>query len=308
MRMRWALTAVFVAVAWACAASAEETPGPQTVEDAYPGLVNGALASATVGDLPDGVVLDMGDARITRAQVQAVVDGAADDLKEQLGKNRLYLVQEMATKKLLLRAAQEWASKEGIDLKGRSEPQAIAAYLHARVADLAVTDAEVAEFYAGNTEMFDGAGLDELKGALKQYLVKEKRQDATDEHVRSLAGIYGVVISRAWLTQQAVAATDNPVDKARQSGLPTLVDFGAEGCRPCDMLAPILEELKTKYAGKVNVVFVHVQKEPVLAARYGIRSIPVQVFYDRDGREVFRHTGFIAQEKIEEKFGEMAAE
>ena len=107
------------------------------------------------------------------------------------------------------------------------------------------------------------------------------------------------------MKEQAALAKDNLVDKARASGLPSMVDFGASGCQPCEMMAPILETLKKKYAGKVNVEFVHVRDEQVLASRYGIQSIPVQVFFDKDGKEVFRHVGFFPQDEIEKKLAEM---
>jgi len=95
------------------------------------------------------------------------------------------------------------------------------------------------------------------------------------------------------------------VGKARSSGKPSLVDFGSKGCGPCDMMAPILATLSKKYDGKANVLFVHVGEEQILASRYGIQSIPVQVFFDKDGREVFRHVGFFPQEEIEKKLAEM---
>ena len=74
------------------------------------------------------------------------------------------------------------------------------------------------------------------------------------------------------------------------------------------MMAPILKDLEAKYAGKANVVFVHVRDNPVLAARYGIRSIPVQVFFDAKGKEVHRHSGFLAQEALEQQLAEMGAQ
>ena len=98
---------------------------------------------------------------------------------------------------------------------------------------------------------------------------------------------------------------DNPVDKARASGKPSMVDFGRDGCRPCDMMAPILETLKKDYEGKAEILFVHVGEEQILAARYDVRSIPVQVFFDKDGKEVFRHTGFFPQDEIEKKLAKM---
>ena len=91
-------------------------------------------------------------------------------------------------------------------------------------------------------------------------------------------------------------------------GYNTLVDFGADGCKPCEMMEPILATLKKKYKGKANVVFVHVREHQMLATRYGIQSIPVQIFFDKNGKEVFRHVGFFAQEEIEEKLEELGVQ
>ena len=113
------------------------------------------------------------------------------------------------------------------------------------------------------------------------------------------------MLAAGWTQEQAKLAMDNPVDKARASGKPSLVDFGSTGCRPCDMMAPILKTLEEKYKEKANVVFVHVREEQILASRYGISSIPVQIFFDKDGKEVFRHTGFYPQEEVEKKMAEI---
>lgn len=115
-------------------------------------------------------------------------------------------------------------------------------------------------------------------------------------------------MAASWVKEQAVLAQDNQVDKVRVSKKPSLVDFGADGCQPCDMMTPVLASLRDKYAGKLNVLFVHVQTEQILAARYGIQSIPVQIFFDKNGKEVFRHTGFFPQNEIENKLSEMGVE
>ena len=76
--------------------------------------------------------------------------------------------------------------------------------------------------------------------------------------------------------------------------LPTVVDFGATGCIPCKMMAPILERLKRDLAGRVHIVFVDVYEEAELVAKHGIRTIPTQVFLDADGKELTRHEGFMS--------------
>ncbi|MHC4591390.1 MAG: thioredoxin family protein [Planctomycetota bacterium] len=288
-------------------AFAGDQQGPVTVEAAYPGLLSGVLASAALADLPPGVLLRIEEDDTTQAALEEIIAGSAENIREQLRKNSIFVLREVATRKLLLRAAQDAAAETQQDLAGQAEPQIISDYLQAQVADVTISDDEVLGFYRNNEDMFGGATLDEVRATLGQYLTKKKRQEAVDRHIQGLGGAYNAVVSASWFAEQAVLARDNPVDKARASGRPTLVDFGAEGCRPCDMMAPILERFKHEYAGKANVIFVHVQHDQVLATRYGIRSIPVQVFFDAEGREVFRHTGFFGREEIQEKLAELGA-
>jgi len=93
-----------------------------------------------------------------------------------------------------------------------------------------------------------------------------------------------------------------PAPPAAAAVLPRLVDLGATKCIPCKRMAPILEALKVDYAGTVDVQFIDVWQNPQAGTPYGIRLIPTQVFFDRKGRERFRHEGFFAREEIERIF------
>ncbi|HUW60059.1 MAG TPA: organomercurial lyase [Candidatus Bathyarchaeia archaeon] len=110
----------------------------------------------------------------------------------------------------------------------------------------------------------------------------------------------------------APAAQDAPKPAApKPQVLPRLVDLGADKCIPCKMMAPILEELKKEYAGRFDVEFIDVWKNPPAAKEYGIRSIPTQVFFDASGKELFRHVGFFGKDEILGKwreFGVLPAE
>lgn len=104
------------------------------------------------------------------------------------------------------------------------------------------------------------------------------------------------------------AATNAPAALPEKKGLPKLLDLGAGKCIPCKMMAPILEQMKTEYAGTLEVEFIDVWKNPDAAKQYGIEVIPTQIFYDATGKELFRHIGFFAKEDILAKWKELGVD
>ena len=94
---------------------------------------------------------------------------------------------------------------------------------------------------------------------------------------------------------------------AAEQKIPKLVDLGAHQCIPCKLMAPILEQLTKEYAGVFAVEFIDVwQKENAEKAKaYGIEQIPTQVFLDAEGKELWRHVGFISREDILKKWSEL---
>jgi len=300
----WICVGLVLVVA-AGAAEQKADKSNKTVESLYPGLASGVLTFAHLSELSTGVLLRADTVEIASAELEKELASAPANVQAQMKKNAFFLLENMAAKKLLLRLAGKKEGSAKADSGGQSDSKIIQAYLEGIVASIQVTDTEVKEFYEVNKDMWGGATLEQVKADLKNYVLQEKRQKAVHEHVRTLGKRMAIEVSAPWVAQQAILAKDNPVDKARGSGIPSLVDFGASGCRPCDMMTPILAALKKQYEGKANVLFVHVQEEQVLAARYGIESIPVQVFFDKNGEEVLRHTGFFPQNEIEKKLSEM---
>jgi thioredoxin 1 len=71
------------------------------------------------------------------------------------------------------------------------------------------------------------------------------------------------------------------------------------------MMQPILAELRQEFTGKLQVDFVDVWKNPAEGDKYRVQIIPTQVFFDRKGKEVFRHVGFFPKEQIIAKFKEL---
>ncbi|HUV03589.1 MAG TPA: thioredoxin family protein [Armatimonadota bacterium] len=289
---------------WSLNAIAAPTAGPQHVKDTYPGLASGALASAKLAVLPAGVLLRSGTVKITRKELDAEIAKYPKPIRDQLKNNAFFVLEQLATNDLLTVEARSWA-KQNNRKPEDDRNELIKAYFDALNANVVVTDQELKSFYEDNKDMMGATTFDQVRDQLKAYLLDEKRQEAVDARIKGMGERLPIEISKAWVARQYILAMNNPVDKARKSGKPTLVDFGASGCRPCDMMTPILDSLRKEYAGKVNVMFIHVGKEQVLAARYGIQSIPVQVFFDKQGKEVFRHVGFFPKDQVVAKLREL---
>ena len=99
--------------------------------------------------------------------------------------------------------------------------------------------------------------------------------------------------SLSWSGEPESGPPEAPV-----KGMVTMVDIGAKECIPCKMMAPIMEELEKEYKGRAAILFIDVWKYREQGRKYGIRSIPTQIFYDRDGKEVRRHEGFLDKKSI----------
>jgi thiol-disulfide isomerase/thioredoxin len=141
--------------------------------------------------------------------------------------------------------------------------------------------------------------------------------ETSEEHTRSLkeAEQADTLYADLGIKMQPGTSSESMVDAPTKRAytetpedLPRLVDLGRGTCIPCKRMAPILEELKEAYRGRAIVEVIDLREDPGAAGRYGIRLIPTQVFFDRAGKEVWRHEGFLAREAIIAKLTEMGVE
>jgi thioredoxin 1 len=113
------------------------------------------------------------------------------------------------------------------------------------------------------------------------------------------------------------ATSDNPAAQETETlsavsdllrpGLPKVLDFGRGKCIPCKKMAPILRELAEEYQGRAVIRMIDIG-EPggrELVRQFKIQLIPTQVFLDREGKEIWRHEGFLPKKEIVQKLREM---
>jgi thioredoxin 1 len=83
---------------------------------------------------------------------------------------------------------------------------------------------------------------------------------------------------------------------------PVLVDFWAEWCGPCRMIAPLLEQLNDEHGDKLKIVKLNVDENPGAASQFGVMSIPTMILF-KDGQQVDRLVGYMPKQALTSKLG-----
>lgn len=110
--------------------------------------------------------------------------------------------------------------------------------------------------------------------------------------------------------EESVPETEKEISSEEENVKVTFIELGSKGCVPCDMMQPIMEEIKSEYPHQVKVVFHDMRTKDgyAYAQKYKIRVIPTQVFLDSEGNEYFRHEGFYPKEELLKVFREQGVQ
>lgn len=110
------------------------------------------------------------------------------------------------------------------------------------------------------------------------------------------------------LKPRPVEAPTSAPGVAAASGRPKLLDLGATTCVPCKAMVPVLAGLEADYARVLDVEFIDIWKDREAGERWRVVVMPTQVFLAADGRELYRHEGFISRDAILAQWAKLGVE
>lgn len=170
-----------------------------------------------------------------------------------------------------------------------------------------ISETEMKSFYNAHISEMRGASFEQVKPTIKNYLIQQKQGEVIDQYIEDLKNKADIVKNEEWIKKQQALRPKNPLDVALKSRKPTVLDLGAGYCVPCKMMKPIFAELEKECKGKANIILLEISGYRELARKYRVRVIPTQIFFDKDGKEYWRHEGFLSKDKIVEKLKELGA-
>ncbi|MCX5682283.1 MAG: thioredoxin domain-containing protein [Planctomycetota bacterium] len=127
--------------------------------------------------------------------------------------------------------------------------------------------------------------------------------------IRSAFGSALILVSVfAWVASSGCQEAGRATRTHPGTGLPRLVELGIPICIPCAMMAPVLDELKKEYAGRLEVESIDTLKNLSAKTQYDAPFCATQIFIDPSGKELFRHVGFYAKADILDKWKELGVD
>jgi len=250
---------------------------------------------------------------ITVAQFEREVNKIPAPFQEVLKEEPAQFLEQMILKEVLLQEARRQGLKSDPTALGEDRDLSlIQNLLKKEVLDkIQVSPQEVQEVYQQHREQMGKKPLSEVSPMIEGAIREVKGKEKTEEYVASLKNKAKIEIDESRLKEISAAPPDTNTkedfSRAMKSGKPVLVDFGANSCMPCRQIRPILKELEKEYTGKAEVLIIDVYKYKDLATEHRVSLIPTLIFFDKAGKEVFRHVGAWDKESIAGKLKEAGA-
>jgi thioredoxin 1 len=252
---------------------------------------------------------------ITRRALNQQFETLPQQYKEYFKDDKTGFLEELVSRQLLLQAARRENIQKQPEYKtavaqnpGQEEQVVINLLLKNIVADVSITESELREFFDQYKDQLPVKDYDAVKEQLRPMALEEKQRLTIEEYINNLKSTAKIIRNEKWIETQEALTTDNPLNNTLKRGQPVVVDFGRGTCMPCKMMEPILKKLEKKYQGRASILILDVDEYRSLSRKYRVMVIPTQVFFDSNGKEVYRHQGFMSEADIIAKLKELGVE
>ena len=253
------------------------------------------------------------DRKITVAQFDRELAKIPAPFQEVFREEPKQYLEQIIMKEVLLQEANRLGVKGDPAAKGEdAEMSVVQNLLKKEVFDKVQVDPkEIEELYKQHKDQMGKKPLNEVAPMIDAAIREAKGKEKTEEYIASLKNKAKIEVDEKLLQKVTAPApatnTKEEFALAIKSGKPMLVDFGANSCMPCRQIRPILKEIQKEYTGKASILILDVYKYQDLAKEYRVQLIPTLVFFDKGGKEIFRHVGAWDKDSIVGKLKEAGA-
>ena len=250
---------------------------------------------------------------ISVAQFGRELEKIPSPYKEMLQEEPKQFLDQLVLQEILLQEAERQGVKSDANAKPEEKDSSqIQNLLKKEVIDkVKVNKEEIEILYKEHQSKMGKKRLDEVAPVLEELIRDAKGKEKVEEYITSLREKAKVEIDESRLKGVTAVAPDTNTseefNKAIKSGKPLLVDFGANNCVPCRQLRPILKDIGKEQSGKAEILIIDVYKFKSLAAEHKIQVVPTLIFFDKTGKEVYRHMGAWDKDSIVKKLTEIGA-
>lgn len=253
------------------------------------------------------------DRQITVAQFGREVAKIPSPYQDIIKEEPKEFLDQIILKEVLLQEGRRLGLKSDPGTKGEEADLSLIQNLFKKeiLDKVKVSQEEVAELYKKHRTQLGEKSLNDVAPLIENAIREAKGKDELEKYVVSLKQKAKIEVNEKRLQKVAVTPpvtnTSEDFRKAMLSGKPALVDFGANSCVPCRQIRPLLKEIGKEYTGKAHVLILDIYKYKDLAGEYRVQVLPTLIFFDKSGKEFYRHLGSWDKNSIVNKLKEAGA-
>lgn len=268
------------------------------------------LSPSSVKKAEGNILATVNFHNISKSDLEEAFSKLPPQYRDMYKDNMDGFLEQIITKELLYQKAESEGHTSGLSENERAQhmDQAVNKLIMQIVSNIDIDRQEIEQFYEENKSNMKGASFEQVENDIRNYLLQQKKADYIEQYITELRYNADVKLNEKWINEQIAMKPKNPLSEALANGMVTVLDIGSSSCIPCKMMKPIFEQLGKELEGKANILLLEISDYRYIANEYRVRVIPTQIFFDQNGKQYFRHEGFMSKEDILKKLKETGTE